>query len=158
MLNTHAGILEVMGAPLSGTSLRAYVMSGGGVTLKKFKPRLRSNRFFLIFPIRGSERTGLVSVEVKKKRGQVCLSSCFPSYSSGLMNSVRSSHSLNPCNFTCIKKKLQVLDRVLTYYGHTELFQHFSNSPSYGMYIASKGHRIVQTKNHYSLINSGNIC
>ncbi|KAK6929581.1 hypothetical protein RJ641_005786, partial [Dillenia turbinata] len=69
-LNTSAGILEVMGAPLSGTDLRAYVMSGGGVTLKNFKPRIRSKRCFLIFPIRGSERKGLVSVEVKKKKGQ----------------------------------------------------------------------------------------
>lgn len=69
-LNTHAGILEVMGAPLTGSELRAYVMSGGGVTFKKFKPRLRSKRCFLIFPIRGSERRGLVSVEVKKKKGQ----------------------------------------------------------------------------------------
>ncbi|KDP21622.1 hypothetical protein JCGZ_03293 [Jatropha curcas] len=69
-LNTNAGILEVMGAPLTGTELRAYVMSGGGITLKKFKPRLRSKRCFLIFPIRGSERKGLVSVEIKKKKGQ----------------------------------------------------------------------------------------
>lgn len=73
-LNTSAGILEVMGAPLSGTDLRAYVMSGGGLTVKNFKPRLRSKRCFLIFPIRGSERKGLVSVEVKKKKGQVCFS------------------------------------------------------------------------------------
>ncbi|KAF8394796.1 hypothetical protein HHK36_018732 [Tetracentron sinense] len=69
-LNTSAGILEVMGAPLSGTDLRAYVMSGGGLSLKNFKPRLRGKRCFLIFPIRGSERKGLVSVEVKKKKGQ----------------------------------------------------------------------------------------
>ncbi|KAI3470983.1 hypothetical protein Pfo_027646 [Paulownia fortunei] len=69
-LNTSAGILEVMGAPLTGTDLRAYVMSGGGITLKNFQPRLRSKRCFLIFPIRGSERKGLVSVEVKKKKGQ----------------------------------------------------------------------------------------
>lgn len=69
-LNTHAGILEVMGAPLTGSELRAYVMSGGSVTFKKFKPRLRSKRCFLIFPIHGSERRGLVSVEVKKKKGQ----------------------------------------------------------------------------------------
>ncbi|KAM1069787.1 hypothetical protein ACFX13_001705 [Malus domestica] len=69
-LNTSAGILEVMGAPLSGSDLRAYVMSGGGVTLKKFKPTFRSKRCFLIFPVRGSERKGLVSVEVKKKKGQ----------------------------------------------------------------------------------------
>ncbi|KAF5752639.1 hypothetical protein HS088_TW01G00554 [Tripterygium wilfordii] len=69
-LNTSAGILEVMGAPLSGTDLRAYVMSGGGLTVKNLKPTLRSKRCFLIFPIRGSDRKGLVSVEVKKKKGQ----------------------------------------------------------------------------------------
>ncbi|WCJ20116.1 hypothetical protein M5689_002372 [Euphorbia peplus] len=69
-LNTSAGILEVMGAPLTGTELRAYVMSGGGVTLKNFKAKLRSKRCFLIFPIQGSERKGLVSVEVKKKKGK----------------------------------------------------------------------------------------
>ncbi|KAM1029127.1 uncharacterized protein LOC126629188 [Malus sylvestris] len=69
-LNTSAGILEVMGAPLSGSELRAYIMSGGGVTLKKFKPTFRSKRCFLIFPVRGSERKGLVNVEVKKKKGQ----------------------------------------------------------------------------------------
>lgn len=76
-LNTHAGILEVMGAPLAGTALRAYVMSGGGFTVKKFQPRLRSKRCFLIFPIRGSERKGLVSVEAKKKKGQVCVCNIF---------------------------------------------------------------------------------
>ncbi|XP_017984564.1 PREDICTED: uncharacterized protein LOC18587520 [Theobroma cacao] len=69
-LNTAAGILEVMGAPLTGTELRAYVMSGGGLTVKNFKLKLRSKRCFLIFPIRGSERKGLVSVEVKKNKGQ----------------------------------------------------------------------------------------
>lgn len=69
-LNTDAGILEVMGAPLSGTDLRAYVMSGGGISLKNFKPSFRNKRCFLIFPIRGSERRGLVSVEVKNKKGQ----------------------------------------------------------------------------------------
>ncbi|KAA8533953.1 hypothetical protein F0562_031470 [Nyssa sinensis] len=69
-LNTHAGILEVMGAPLTGTDLRAYVMSGGGITLKSFKPRFRRKRCFVIFPIRGSERKGLVSVEVKNNKGQ----------------------------------------------------------------------------------------
>lgn len=69
-LNTSAGVLEVMGAPLTGTDLRAYVMSGGGITLKTFKPSFRSKRCFLIFPIRGSERKGLVSVGVKNKKGQ----------------------------------------------------------------------------------------
>uniref|UniRef100_J3KWQ9 Thioredoxin domain-containing protein n=1 Tax=Oryza brachyantha TaxID=4533 RepID=J3KWQ9_ORYBR len=69
-LNTSAAILEVMGAPLTGTDVRAYVMSGGGPKLKDFKFRLGGKRCFLIFPIKGSERKGLVSVEVKKKKGQ----------------------------------------------------------------------------------------
>uniref|UniRef100_A0A7N0TJR7 Import inner membrane translocase subunit n=1 Tax=Kalanchoe fedtschenkoi TaxID=63787 RepID=A0A7N0TJR7_KALFE len=69
-LNTDAGILEVMGAPLTGTDLRAYVMSGGGFRLKNFKPVRRSKRCFLIFPIQGSERKGLVNVEVKKRKGE----------------------------------------------------------------------------------------
>ncbi|KAH7840661.1 hypothetical protein Vadar_019885 [Vaccinium darrowii] len=51
-LNTDAGILEVMGAPLSRTDLRAYVMSGGGISLKNFKPAFRKKRCLLIFPIR----------------------------------------------------------------------------------------------------------
>ncbi|KAJ4782371.1 import inner membrane translocase subunit [Rhynchospora pubera] len=69
-LNASPAILEVMGAPLTGTDVRAYVMSGGGPKLKDFKFRLGGKRCFLIFPIRGSEKRGLVSVEVKKKKGQ----------------------------------------------------------------------------------------
>ena len=46
-------------------------MSGGGIIFKKFKPTIRSKRFFLMFHVQGSERKGLVSVEVKKKKGQV---------------------------------------------------------------------------------------
>ncbi|XP_074588377.1 uncharacterized protein LOC141844244 [Curcuma longa] len=69
-LNTSAQTLEVMGAPLAGTDVRAYVMSGGQPKLTNFKLKLGNKRCFLIFPIRGSERRGLVSVEVKKKKGQ----------------------------------------------------------------------------------------
>ncbi|KQK02868.1 uncharacterized protein LOC100828088 [Brachypodium distachyon] len=69
-LNTSAAILEVMGAPLTGTDVRAYVMSGGGPKLKDFKFKVGGKRCFLIFPIKGSERKGLVSVEVKKKKGE----------------------------------------------------------------------------------------
>ncbi|CAO2161210.1 unnamed protein product [Urochloa humidicola] len=69
-LNTSAAVLEVMGAPLTGTDVRAFVMSGGGPKLKDFKFKLGGKRCFLIFPIKGSERKGLVSVEVKKKKGQ----------------------------------------------------------------------------------------
>ncbi|AQK90436.1 hypothetical protein ZEAMMB73_Zm00001d008689 [Zea mays] len=63
-LNTSAAILEVMGAPLTGTDVRAYVMSGGGPKLKDFKFKLGSKRCFLIFPIKGSERRGLYDMKL----------------------------------------------------------------------------------------------
>ncbi|EEC70010.1 hypothetical protein OsI_00558 [Oryza sativa Indica Group] len=63
-LNTSAAILEVMGAPLAGTDVRAYVMSGGGPKLKDFKFRLGGKRCFLIFPIKGSERKGLYDMKL----------------------------------------------------------------------------------------------
>eukprot|EP00249_Psilotum_nudum_P027157 c34522_g1_i1 orf=114-1433(+) len=69
-LNTSAAALENLGPPLSGTDVRAYVMHGGGLRFKNFKPRFSRKRCFLIFPVRGSERRGLVSVEVRKKKGQ----------------------------------------------------------------------------------------
>ncbi|CAM6097280.1 unnamed protein product [Calypogeia fissa] len=69
-LNTSAAVLEVLGAPLSGSELRAYIMSGGGLRVKNFRPRLAGKRCFIIFPIHGSDRRGLVSIEVKKKKGQ----------------------------------------------------------------------------------------
>lgn len=100
-LNTAANILEVMGAPLTGTDVRAYVMSGGGITLKSFQPRLRSKRCFLIFPIHGSERKGLVSVEAKKKKGQV-------SFNTSLSNF---SFSTVPLFLTCLKITTHVLGR-----------------------------------------------
>lgn len=69
-LNMSAAALEVLGAPLTGTDMRAYVMSSGGFRLKRFKPKIGGKRCFLIFPIQGSERQGLVSAEVKKRKGQ----------------------------------------------------------------------------------------
>ncbi|KAI4962985.1 hypothetical protein ZWY2020_020562 [Hordeum vulgare] len=58
-LNTSAAILEVMWVHLfiAGTDARAYVMVGG--------------KWCFYLPIKGPERKGLVSVEVKKKKGQV---------------------------------------------------------------------------------------
>jgi len=68
-LNVHPGILEVMGAPLVGSDVRATVLTGGGLKFKGFRPKLRSRRVAMIFPLKGTERRGLVSVEAKKKRG-----------------------------------------------------------------------------------------
>jgi hypothetical protein len=37
-LNTSAAVLEVIGAPLTGTDVRAYFLSGGGLRIKNFRP------------------------------------------------------------------------------------------------------------------------
>lgn len=51
---------------MAGSDLRAYVMTGGGLRMKHLKPRLRSRRLQMIFPLTGTERRGLVSLEAKK--------------------------------------------------------------------------------------------
>ncbi|KAF5826053.1 hypothetical protein DUNSADRAFT_5203 [Dunaliella salina] len=65
--------LLVMGAPLAGSDMRAYVMTGGGAYLSKkatLRPKIRSRRIQMIFPLHGSERSGMVSVEAKKRKGR----------------------------------------------------------------------------------------
>ena len=59
-----------MGAPVAGSDVRAYVMTGGGLRLKGLAPRFRSRRCQMIFPLRGSERRGLVSLEAKKRKAR----------------------------------------------------------------------------------------
>ena len=70
-LDTHPGALEVLGAPLVGSDVRATVTIGGGLKFKGLRPKLRSRRVSMIFPLKGSERQGLVSVEAKKKAGHL---------------------------------------------------------------------------------------
>lgn len=67
-LNTHPGVLEVMGAPLVSSPVRASVITGGGLRFKGLTPRIRSRRAQIIFPLTGSERRGLVSIEAKKRK------------------------------------------------------------------------------------------
>ena len=55
-----------MGAPVAGSNVRASVLTGGGLRMKGLQPRLRSRRVQMIFPLSGSERRGLVSLEAKK--------------------------------------------------------------------------------------------
>jgi hypothetical protein len=68
-LNVHPGLLEIMGAPVVGSDVRATVLTGGGLKFKGMRPKLRSRRVAMIFPLKGTERRGLVSVEAKKKKG-----------------------------------------------------------------------------------------
>lgn len=73
-LNTHPGVLEVMGAPVVGSDVRASVLTGGGIKLFP-KPKLKKKRVQMMFPLTGSERKGLVSLEAKKNRsGKLVLS------------------------------------------------------------------------------------
>ncbi|CAG9466218.1 unnamed protein product [Pedinophyceae sp. YPF-701] len=69
-LNSSPGALEVLGAPLSGSDIRAYVVTGGGLKVSGWRPKLRARRVQMIFPVRGSERRGLVTLEAKRRHGR----------------------------------------------------------------------------------------
>jgi len=72
-LRNHPGVLELMGHPLVGTDVRAYVMSGGGIKVnlrKRLRPKWGRERAHLLFPLRGAERRGIVSAVAKRKAGQ----------------------------------------------------------------------------------------
>ena len=73
-LNSHPGVLEIMGAPVVGSEVRASVVSGGGLKVKGWRPKMRSRRVQMIFPLKGADRKGLVSLEAKKRRGKMRLS------------------------------------------------------------------------------------
>ncbi len=59
---------QVMGPPLAGSDVRAYVVTGGGLRLRGWLPRYRSRRVQMIFPLRGTEKRGLVSLEAKRRK------------------------------------------------------------------------------------------
>ena len=64
-----------MGAPLAGSEVRAYVMTGGGMRFKGWWPRYRPRRVQMIFPLKGTDKRGLVSLEAKKRQARKYLSS-----------------------------------------------------------------------------------
>lgn len=57
-----------MGAPLVGSELRASVLTGGGVRFKGWWPQYRPRRVQMIFPLKGTDKRGLVSLEAKKRQ------------------------------------------------------------------------------------------
>ncbi len=65
--------LQVMGAPLAGSPVRATVTGGGGLRLKGLQPVWRSRRLYMLFPLKGTERRGIVSLEAKKRQVGHCL-------------------------------------------------------------------------------------
>ena len=60
--------MQVMGAPIAGSDLRAQILTGGGLRLKNLQPRIRSRRLQMLFWATGTERRGLVSLEAKKQK------------------------------------------------------------------------------------------
>ena len=72
-LNTDPRALELLGAPIAGSDLRAVVKTGGGLKLQLWPPsvKVRSRRVHMIYPIHAPRvGKGLVSVEAKKRRGR----------------------------------------------------------------------------------------
>uniref|UniRef100_A0A061RX88 Uncharacterized protein n=1 Tax=Tetraselmis sp. GSL018 TaxID=582737 RepID=A0A061RX88_9CHLO len=69
-LNSHAGVLEAMGAPLAGAEMRACVLSGGGLTLRGLRPAFRPHRLHMLFVLRGADARGVVAIDAKRRRGQ----------------------------------------------------------------------------------------
>ena len=60
--------MQVMGAPVAGSDLRAQILTGGGLRMKNLQPRIRSRRLQMLFWATGTERRGLVSLEAKKQK------------------------------------------------------------------------------------------
>jgi len=60
--------MQVMGAPIAGSDLRAQILTGGGLRLKNLQPRIHSRRLQMLFWATGTERRGLVSLEAKKQK------------------------------------------------------------------------------------------
>jgi len=69
-LQQSQAVQAALGAPLSHTETRAFVMSGGNLRLKGWVPRLRSRRCNLLFPLSGSHGRGIVSAEAKREKGR----------------------------------------------------------------------------------------
>jgi hypothetical protein len=71
-LNTSPDVLQKMGAPLVGSQVRATVCTGGHFSFgRRLLPVWQSKRCSMIFPLTGSLRRGLVSVEAKKWKGDI---------------------------------------------------------------------------------------
>lgn len=67
-LNAHAGALELLGAPVIGSEVRAFVQSGGKLRMSsRWRPKFASRRIHMIFPVKGTEARGIASLEVKKR-------------------------------------------------------------------------------------------
>lgn len=69
-LTANEAASRALGSPLVHTETRAFVLSGGGLKIKGWRPRLRSRRCHLLFPISGPLGRGIVSAEAKREKGK----------------------------------------------------------------------------------------
>ncbi len=68
-LRASPTVLRQLGAPLVASDTRAFVLSGGGLRLKNWRPHWGSKRCHLLFPLSGASGRGVVSAEAKKSGG-----------------------------------------------------------------------------------------
>lgn len=69
LMERHHGLREVLGAPIVGSELRATVITGGTWRVSRMSPRWREAKVHLVFPVSGTRKSGVVTVEAKKKGG-----------------------------------------------------------------------------------------
>ena len=69
-LTANEAVFRALGAPLVHTETRAFVLSGGGLKIKNWRPRLRSRRCHLLFPMSGPQGRAIVSAEAKREKGK----------------------------------------------------------------------------------------
>jgi hypothetical protein len=77
-LNAHPGVLEVLGAPVFGSSTRASVVQGGGLVVEGGTLRMAPRRVAMVWELTGGYRgrgrggkVGVVSVEGAKEGGKL---------------------------------------------------------------------------------------
>ncbi|KAF6255801.1 hypothetical protein COO60DRAFT_180012 [Scenedesmus sp. NREL 46B-D3] len=69
-LTQHAGLQEVMGAPLAGSPMRVQLVTRGSWFIQEtLLPRRRAPRIHMLFPLSGPVQSGVVSLQAKKLTG-----------------------------------------------------------------------------------------
>ena len=66
---SHA-VKAALGTNLVASETRAFVLTGGGLTLKRWRPHFRSLRCHFLVPVTGSAGRGVVSAIAKRSHGK----------------------------------------------------------------------------------------
>jgi hypothetical protein len=69
-LARHAGLQEVMGAPIAGSETRLQLVTSGSLFVQEtLLPRVRAPRIHMLFQLSGPVKSGVVSLEAAKDVG-----------------------------------------------------------------------------------------